>query len=393
MVSLPERPATAATLPADPRPLPSVTAYDELLRRRTPPPPPITPNPRRPSDAHHDHARRIRAGAAPGRPPARPVTRRATAIDSACRELRLPTIRARVRGHRRRRRTRTTVLLGLPRRAAAGRVRRPGPTPRRPPRPRSRLPPRRSGSRTSTSPPTPTVNPATIATLATGGWVTKGEPLCLIGDSGTGKTHLLIALGTAAAEAGTGSATPWPPSWSTNSSRPPTTRQLPKTIARYGRVDLLCIDELGYMELDRRGAELLFQVLTEREEKNRRRHRLQRNLQRLDQDLHRPPALRRHRRPAHLRRPHHRDRHREDSGSRTTAHAKQMSEVSPRSASALCSVGPEPLLGAGSARRSVSRCRASRSTSSGSAAGLAVSKSVRHPSMRVRTSARVVRSA
>lgn len=35
-----------------------------------------------------------------------------------------------------------------------------------------------------------------------------------------------------------------------------------------GRVDLLCIDELGYMELDKRGAELLFQVLTEREEKS-----------------------------------------------------------------------------------------------------------------------------
>jgi DNA replication protein DnaC len=42
---------------------------------------------------------------------------------------------------------------------------------------------------------------------------------------------------------------------------------LAKTIARYGRVDLLLIDELGYMELDRRGAEMLFQVLTEREEK------------------------------------------------------------------------------------------------------------------------------
>jgi hypothetical protein len=28
------------------------------------------------------------------------------------------------------------------------------------------------------------------------------------------------------------------------------------------------IDELGYMELDRRGAELLFHVLTEREERN-----------------------------------------------------------------------------------------------------------------------------
>jgi DNA replication protein DnaC len=43
---------------------------------------------------------------------------------------------------------------------------------------------------------------------------------------------------------------------------------LTRTIARYGRVDLLMIDELGYMEVGRRGAELLFQVLTEREEKN-----------------------------------------------------------------------------------------------------------------------------
>jgi len=41
-----------------------------------------------------------------------------------------------------------------------------------------------------------------------------------------------------------------------------------RTIARYGRVDLLMVDELGYMELDRRGAELLFQVLTDREENN-----------------------------------------------------------------------------------------------------------------------------
>ena len=45
-------------------------------------------------------------------------------------------------------------------------------------------------------------------------------------------------------------------------------KALARTIARYGRVDLLMIDELGYMELDRRGAEMLFQVLTEREEKN-----------------------------------------------------------------------------------------------------------------------------
>ncbi|GFG53475.1 hypothetical protein MAGR_49160 [Mycolicibacterium agri] len=48
----------------------------------------------------------------------------------------------------------------------------------------------------------PNINPATIHQLATGDWISKGQPLCLIGDSGTGKSHLLIALGTAAAERG-----------------------------------------------------------------------------------------------------------------------------------------------------------------------------------------------
>jgi len=48
----------------------------------------------------------------------------------------------------------------------------------------------------------PSVNAATIHGLASCGWVRSGHPLCLIGDSGTGKSHLLIALGTAAAEAG-----------------------------------------------------------------------------------------------------------------------------------------------------------------------------------------------
>jgi DNA replication protein DnaC len=44
-------------------------------------------------------------------------------------------------------------------------------------------------------------------------------------------------------------------------------RILARTVARYGRYDLLCLDELGYLHLDSHGAELLFQVLTEREEK------------------------------------------------------------------------------------------------------------------------------
>src|SRR4029077_5939106 len=49
---------------------------------------------------------------------------------------------------------------------------------------------------------TPAINPAVIGQLASCSWVTAGHPLCLNGDPGTGKTHLLIALGTLAAEAG-----------------------------------------------------------------------------------------------------------------------------------------------------------------------------------------------
>ena len=114
----------------------------------------------------------------------------------------------------------------------------------------------------------PNINPTTIHQLATGDWIRKGEPLCLIGDSGTGKSHLLIGLGTAAAEKGYRVKYTLATKLVNELVEAADEKQLARTIARYGRVDLLCIDELGYMELDRRGAELLFQVLTEREEKN-----------------------------------------------------------------------------------------------------------------------------
>ncbi len=111
------------------------------------------------------------------------------------------------------------------------------------------------------------INPATINTLAGCGWVSQGQSLCLIGDSGTGKSHLLIGLGTAAAQAGHKVRYVLAAKLVNELVEAADERKLSRTIARYGRVELLCLDELGYMELDKRGAELLFQVLTEREEK------------------------------------------------------------------------------------------------------------------------------
>src|SRR5659263_450842 len=48
----------------------------------------------------------------------------------------------------------------------------------------------------------PSIAPAQLATLAAGAWIEAGEPVVLLGDSGTGKTHLLIGLGLAACEQG-----------------------------------------------------------------------------------------------------------------------------------------------------------------------------------------------
>jgi DNA replication protein DnaC len=51
-------------------------------------------------------------------------------------------------------------------------------------------------------------------------------------------------------------------------------RQLSRVVGRYGRLDLLLLDELGYVQLDPRGAELLFQIITERLETGTQSYRL-----------------------------------------------------------------------------------------------------------------------
>jgi DNA replication protein DnaC len=88
----------------------------------------------------------------------------------------------------------------------------------------------------------------------------------LIGPTGTGKSHLLTALGYAAAERG----------FSVRHTRVVdminhlTTAQinglLGKALRTYTRCSLLLLDELGYLPVDKRGADLLFQVVAARYE-------------------------------------------------------------------------------------------------------------------------------
>ena len=113
----------------------------------------------------------------------------------------------------------------------------------------------------------PDLPPATLAHLASGAWIDNGEPLVLLGDSGTGKTHLLIALGTAAAEQGRRVRYVTTAALVNELIEAADAKELSRVVGRYARLDLLCLDELGYVHLDPRGAELLFQIITAREEK------------------------------------------------------------------------------------------------------------------------------
>ena len=114
---------------------------------------------------------------------------------------------------------------------------------------------------------TPSITPAALSTLASGGYLDAGEPVVLLGDSGTGKSHLLIGLGVAACEQGRRVRYATAAQLVNELAEAADERRLSRIVARYGRLDLLCLDELGYVQLDGRGSELLFQILTEREEK------------------------------------------------------------------------------------------------------------------------------
>jgi len=113
----------------------------------------------------------------------------------------------------------------------------------------------------------PTIGAATLGKLASGGYLDAGEPVVLLGDSGTGKSHLLIGLGLAACEQGRRVRYVTTAQLVNELVEAADDRLLSRVVGRYGRLDLLCLDELGYVNIDPRGAELLFQIITEREER------------------------------------------------------------------------------------------------------------------------------
>jgi DNA replication protein DnaC len=113
----------------------------------------------------------------------------------------------------------------------------------------------------------PRIPRATIAALAEGSWIDAHESVIFVGDSGTGKTMLATALGVCACQQGRRVKFITLAALANELQEAVSRDELSRVVARHARIDLLLVDELGYLKLPDGAAELVFQVLSERHER------------------------------------------------------------------------------------------------------------------------------
>ena len=113
----------------------------------------------------------------------------------------------------------------------------------------------------------PHISPTLIQQLAQGDYITRAEPIVLVGDSGTGKTHLLTGLCVAACQQKRRVRFTTAAHLVNELVEAQQQLQLRRVLARWERYELIAIDEVGYVPLAEVGAEFLFQVIAERAEK------------------------------------------------------------------------------------------------------------------------------
>jgi DNA replication protein DnaC len=111
------------------------------------------------------------------------------------------------------------------------------------------------------------VSPALISELARSEWISRAENLIFAGPIGTGKTHLAIALGVEAAHRRRRVLFARAADLVRLLIEARDHRELTRLHRRLYSVELLIIDELGFVPFDRTGGELLFNVVTERYER------------------------------------------------------------------------------------------------------------------------------
>ena len=108
----------------------------------------------------------------------------------------------------------------------------------------------------------PSINRILVSELMRGEYIEKRESVILIGQPGTGKTHLATALGVAACGLGKKVRFYRVTELITQLMEAREERQLMRIKNQLAKLDLLILDELGYVPASKLGSELLFDVIS-----------------------------------------------------------------------------------------------------------------------------------
>jgi DNA replication protein DnaC len=113
----------------------------------------------------------------------------------------------------------------------------------------------------------PSLNKMLVLELARGAYAERRENVVALGNSGTGKTHVALALGLAACQRGFSTRFITAHALAHQLMEAQDEKRLLKLQAQLQAVRLLIVDELGYVPLSQTGAELLFEVFSQRYER------------------------------------------------------------------------------------------------------------------------------
>jgi len=108
----------------------------------------------------------------------------------------------------------------------------------------------------------PSIKQKLVRELMVGEYADRQENVLLVGNSGTGKTHLASALGFAGCMQGRKVRFFTVKALVTQLIEMAEQRQLERTLKQLERQDILILDELGYVPFSRTASELLFEVIS-----------------------------------------------------------------------------------------------------------------------------------